>query len=599
MTDKQMILGMQLGNGYGTQPGAWRAPGVGPSDYTSFDRLVGYAQAAERGKLHFLFLPDFQHLNVDVEREPPNGTLGPMLTLAAVARGTERIGLVATGSTTFTEPYNLARQFKALDVMSYGRAGWNAVTTSNPGTAANYGAQIAPQDERYERPRSDPGRPGSLGQLGAGRLVRDVGAGRFADASKIQPVDFQGRYVASLGPLPIPPSEQGQPVIFQAGGSPHGLVLAGRYASGVIGATYTIKGATAQRAAIREAAERSGRNPDEVKFFAGVLPATAPTKREALDKRTALGGRGSPAGSGIWGRCWASRICAELTCRRGGFVCWRHGREELFGGAVFDWCWWQVDVVFFEDGADLEEGGADGAVADAEQLGQDSAGGDFAVEKDGGEDTFPAGDLLGEDAAAGSGETLATALLVATSFHRGCLADRHLLDECGEIAAAHTGQRGVGQFPGHRRAAVVVLSGTSVVGDLIGAGEPQRCRFDGDVLFVQEMPDVGDRLADRRRDDFQHVRQEALGADLAQVDDGDQDPVAGREQGFAVSAGGVAPWTAASLVAALFPAGGLLRGEPCCECVQLGGAHAGQTRVGEHRQGRGSVRAGRCVNRGG
>jgi FMN-dependent oxidoreductase (nitrilotriacetate monooxygenase family) len=295
VSNKQMILGMQLGNGYGTQPGAWRAPGVDPSDYTNFDRLVSYAQAAERGKLHFLFLPDFQHLNVDVEREPPNGTLDPMLTLAAVARGTEHIGLVATGSTTFTEPYNLARQFKALDVMSHGRVGWNAVTTSNPGTAANYGAGIAPRDDRYERAHEVIQLvQGLWGSWGRDAWVRDVEAGRFADASKIRPVNLQGRHVASRGPLPIPPSEQGQPVIFQAGGSPHGLVLAGRYASGVIGSTYTIEDAQAQRAAIREAAMRSGRNPDEVKFFAGILPATAPTKREALDQRIALGGQVFP-----------------------------------------------------------------------------------------------------------------------------------------------------------------------------------------------------------------------------------------------------------------------------------------------------------------
>src|SRR6476659_163374 len=113
-----MILGMQLGNGYGTQPHAWRAAGVDPSNYTSFDARVRYARVAERGKVAFLFLPDFLALRADLDHEAPNGTLEPLLTLAAIARETERIGLVATGSTTFNEPYNLARQFKTLDVMS-------------------------------------------------------------------------------------------------------------------------------------------------------------------------------------------------------------------------------------------------------------------------------------------------------------------------------------------------------------------------------------------------------------------------------------------------------------------------------------------------
>jgi len=137
-----MIIGIHLGNGYGSQPDAWRMPWVDPMGYTSFDAKVRHAQAAERGKLQFLFLPDGpSHVN-DIENEAPHFNLDVMLTLAALARGTERIGLVATGSTTFNEPYNLARQFKALDIMSHGRAGWNAVTSSGEDVAANYGKRI-------------------------------------------------------------------------------------------------------------------------------------------------------------------------------------------------------------------------------------------------------------------------------------------------------------------------------------------------------------------------------------------------------------------------------------------------------------------------
>ncbi|HEY9267648.1 MAG TPA: LLM class flavin-dependent oxidoreductase, partial [Mycobacterium sp.] len=146
-----MILGMHLGNGYGSQGSAWRAPGVDPANYTSFDAQVRYAQAAERGKFAFLFLPDFLGEQADLTRESLMITLEPMMTLAAIARETERIGLVATGSTTFNEPFNIARQFKALDVMSHGRVGWNAVTTSDPAAAANYGKSIAPRPQRYQR----------------------------------------------------------------------------------------------------------------------------------------------------------------------------------------------------------------------------------------------------------------------------------------------------------------------------------------------------------------------------------------------------------------------------------------------------------------
>ena len=293
---KQMILGMHLGNGYGSQGSAWRAPGVDPENYTSFDAQVRYAQAAERGKFAFLFLPDFLGEQADLTRESLMITLEPMMTLAAIARETERIGLVATGSTTFNEPFNIARQFKALDVMSHGRVGWNAVTTSDPAAAANYGQSIAPRPQRYQRAHETIQITQALwGSWQRDAWVKDTATGRFADPAKIQPINLQGEYVASRGPLPIPPSEQGQPVIFSAGGGGNGAELAGRYASGVIGAVFTIEDARNQREALREAARRAGREPDEVKFFAGVMPAIAPTRREALDRRVALGELTAPA----------------------------------------------------------------------------------------------------------------------------------------------------------------------------------------------------------------------------------------------------------------------------------------------------------------
>ena len=163
-------------------------------------------------------------------------------------------GLVATGSTTFNEPFNIARQFKALDVMSHGRVGWNAVTTSDPAAAANYGQSIAPRPQRYQRAHETIHITQALwGSWQRDAWVKDTATGRFADPAKIQPVNLQGEYVASRGPLPIPPSEQGQPVIFSAGGGGNGAELAGRYASGVIGAVFTIEDARNQREALREA----------------------------------------------------------------------------------------------------------------------------------------------------------------------------------------------------------------------------------------------------------------------------------------------------------------------------------------------------------
>ncbi|MBD3739372.1 MAG: NtaA/DmoA family FMN-dependent monooxygenase [Stenotrophomonas sp.] len=292
---RQMMIGMVFNGGYGSQSGAWRMPGVDPKNYTSFDSQVRYAQAAERGKFQFLFAPDFPAWQNDLETEAPLNINEPLLTFAAVARETQRIGLVATGSTTFNEPFNLARQFKALDLMSHGRVGWNAVPSSDPGVAALYGRALPPRNEKYERLHEFIQLVQALwGTWGLDAWLHDKESGRFADPTKLRPINLKGRHVAASGLLQLPPSEQGQPVIFQAGGGAQGLEVAGRYASGVIGAVFTIEDARAQRSALRNAAERAGRNPDEIKFFAGLMTTIAHDRRAGLDRRIMLTGQTFP-----------------------------------------------------------------------------------------------------------------------------------------------------------------------------------------------------------------------------------------------------------------------------------------------------------------
>ena len=289
MATKQMLIGLLFGNGYGAQFGAWRWPGVDPAGWTNMDLMVRYAQMAERGKFQFLFMPDFQSMRGDIGADAQQLTMEPMLTLAAVAQATERIGLVATGSTTFNEPFNLARQFKTLDVMSHGRAGWNVVPTSDPSIAANYGRELPPRAEKYERLHEVVQIVQALwGSWGKDAWLHDQKSGRFADPAKVKPVNLRGRHVGSAGPLVLPPSEQGQPVIFQAGGGDEGEIVAGRYASGVVGVVFSIEEAREQRMALRAAAERAGRDPDEIKFFAGVMTSLGPDRRAALDRRLAM-----------------------------------------------------------------------------------------------------------------------------------------------------------------------------------------------------------------------------------------------------------------------------------------------------------------------
>lgn len=292
---RQMILGLHLGNGYGSQPGSWRMSGVDPAAYTSFDARVKHAQAAERGKFQFLFLPDGPSVVADIENEPPHFNLDVMLTLAAVARATNRIGLVATGSTTFNEPYNLARQFKALDIMSHGRVGWNAVTSSGEDVAANYGKSLPTSSDRYGRAHETVQLVQALwGSWGQDAWVHDQTTGQFANADRIAPINLAGEFAASRGPLYIPPSEQGQPVIFHAGGSPNSHALAGHFANAVIGATFSIEDARARRTAFRAAAERAGRDPDEIKYFPGLMTTIASDRRAALDRRIMMTGRTFP-----------------------------------------------------------------------------------------------------------------------------------------------------------------------------------------------------------------------------------------------------------------------------------------------------------------
>ncbi len=288
----KMLIGLHLGNGYGSQSGAWRMPGVDPESYTSFDIRVKQAKAAERGKFQFIFLPDGPGaVGKDIATETPIFNLDVMMTLAAVARETQYIGLVATGSTTFNEPFNLARQFKALDIMSHGRAGWNAITSSGEDVAANYGKRIPSSQDRYGRAHEAVQLILSLwGSWGKDAWIHDQKSGQFAKKDQILPINLQGKYVGSRGPLYIPPSEQGQPIIFHAGGSPNAHQLAGRFASVVIGAAFTIEDARAQRNAFRAAAKSYGRDPDEIKYIAGLMTTIAKDRRTALDRRIQLGG---------------------------------------------------------------------------------------------------------------------------------------------------------------------------------------------------------------------------------------------------------------------------------------------------------------------
>jgi FMN-dependent oxidoreductase (nitrilotriacetate monooxygenase family) len=291
MTTARMILGTFLGNNFGAHAGTWRMPHVDPGAYTSIEATIAQAQAAERGGLAFVFLPDRLFLTGDLATAPPMFNIDPIITLAALSQATDRIGLVGTASTSFTEPYLLARQLKALDVVSHGRAGWNAVPSFEPDAFASFGRQLPEREDKYERLHETMQIVHALWGSWEHEAGQPDQAGRFADPAHVRPVNLRGKHVGTRGPLPVPPSEQGQPVVVQPASSGLGLQAAGMYANVVIGMPLSLEDGQAQRETVRRAAALAGRDPDEIKFLAFVGVTVGATQRAALDTRRALDDR--------------------------------------------------------------------------------------------------------------------------------------------------------------------------------------------------------------------------------------------------------------------------------------------------------------------
>jgi FMN-dependent oxidoreductase (nitrilotriacetate monooxygenase family) len=285
----QMHLTVQLIAGYGIEAAAWRWAGTDPEAFISADVFVKAAQIAERGKFDALFLADSPAVTADLGTEAPQAALEPMITLTAVARETERIGLVATSSTTLNHPYTVARQFRALDLVSQGRAGWNAVTTQHPVTMLNYGQEVPSREYRYSRAHEFIAAVMALwGSWPDGALRLDRATGQFADADRIVPVGLQGEHVTSRGPLGLPPSAQGQPVVFQAGGGLNGLHLAGRFANAVYNNPFDVPSAVRHAAAVAQAATAYQRPAEHMTVFSGIITSVASTHQEALERREQL-----------------------------------------------------------------------------------------------------------------------------------------------------------------------------------------------------------------------------------------------------------------------------------------------------------------------
>ena len=304
MTPRQLHLGVNVLSD-GMHPAAWQYPGADPGWFVDPDYWVRVARVAERGTLDALFLADSPSLFADPRRplSAPPLALDPIVLLSTLASVTSHLGLIATVSTSFEEPFNLARRFASLDHLSRGRVAWNVVTGSDPYAWNNFGrgrrdTQSAVgqpgRDERYRRAAEFIDVVRALwDSWNDDAVAADKATGAFSRPGSVNPIDHRGEFFSVDGPLTLPRTPQGHPVLFQAGGSTGGLELAARYADGVFAAQASLPDALHNADELRSRAKSFGRDPNSIRIMPGLSFVLGSTEREARarnDELNALAG---------------------------------------------------------------------------------------------------------------------------------------------------------------------------------------------------------------------------------------------------------------------------------------------------------------------
>ena len=284
MSERKIRLGTFL-SGTGGNMASWRHPSAVADGAVNLDYYRGLTRKAEDAKLDFVFFGDGLYIS---ERSHPNflNRFEPLTLLAALAMETTKIGLAATLSTTYSDPYTVARQFSSIDHLSDGRAGWNIVTSPLEGSAANYNKPEHPQHDLRYRMASEflEITKGLWDSWEDDAFIRDKASGVFIDPDKLHRLDHKGEFYSIQGPLNISRSKQGRPVLIQAGSSE-----AGRgFAAGVADAIFTGQATRADAAEfyqdIKQRTAKAGRNPDEVLIMPGCSPIVGNTPEEAEAK---------------------------------------------------------------------------------------------------------------------------------------------------------------------------------------------------------------------------------------------------------------------------------------------------------------------------
>ncbi len=284
---------MKLGMFYwpcGHHLAAWRHPeGVADSG-ANLPHLIELAKLAERGLFDMFFMADnvtFWRGDLDSMTRDSHGTwIEPFTLMCALAQHTRNIGLVCTATSTYDQPYLLARRFASLDLTSGGRAGWNLVTSANRAEADSFGFDAHPDKaDRYRRGREFAHVVRGLwNSWEDDAFLRDKESGLYFDREKLHVLEHKGPNFRARGPINVPPSPQGEPVLVQAGASDDGRELAAETAEVIFGAQQTLEGAQAFYADVKARMAAYGRDPDGLKIMPGLLVCVAPTHEEAEAK---------------------------------------------------------------------------------------------------------------------------------------------------------------------------------------------------------------------------------------------------------------------------------------------------------------------------
>lgn len=286
--NRQMSLTMFLITA-GYHYDSWRMEGSRAEEWGQLSLIKDMAQKAEAAKLDALFLGDIAGAGKVPGSDPTvSGHYEPLTTLSALAALTDRIGLIGTASTTFQPPFTVARQFSGLDSLSAGRAGWNIVTSSTG--EGNFGFDVMPSgEERYRRAEE-------FIEIATGlwdgwsdsAVLNDRENGVWADPKKIKALNHHGEFFRVDGPINMPRSPQGRPVMVQAGSSDAGLAVGSKWADAIY-TTQPLKDPAIQfYNGFKQRVIAAGRNPEHVKVIPGIVPIVAETQKEALELQNTL-----------------------------------------------------------------------------------------------------------------------------------------------------------------------------------------------------------------------------------------------------------------------------------------------------------------------